>query len=281
MNKKDNKMSQSLYDILEISKDSTQGEIKKAYRTLAKKYHPDRNQSDNAEDKFKEINGAYEILSDEAKRHKYDQHGDSMFENKNFSDFSQGNVNIDDLFNQVFGNDRFQQEENLDVQQEIIITFRTALIGGKESIYLQNRESVDINIPKGIRNGEKLRLKGRGKKGLSFNRVGDLFLTVKVQPHPDYKLDGNDITKDLDISLHTAIFGSKLQVETLETVLNINIPVNVKNGQKFRIRQSGLYNRKTKLTGNLYLNVNVILPKIDELEPNFVKKLKEQLPQYL
>lgn len=274
-------MSQSLYDILEISKDSTQGEIKKAYRTLAKKYHPDRNQSDNAEDKFKEINGAYEILSDEAKRHKYDQHGDSMFENKNFSDFSQGNVNIDDLFNQVFGNDRFQQEENLDVQQEIIITFRTALIGGKESIYLQNRESVDINIPKGIRNGEKLRLKGRGKKGLSFNRVGDLFLTVKVQPHPDYKLDGNDITKDLDISLHTAIFGSKLQVETLETVLNINIPVNVKNGQKFRIRQSGLYNRKTKLTGNLYLNVNVILPKIDELEPNFVKKLKEQLPQYL
>jgi len=284
-------MSKSLYELLEVSQTATQGEIKKAYRKLARKYHPDINKSSDAEEKFKEINGAYEVLSDETKRSQYDQHGDSMFGNQNFSDYSRGNenVNMDDLFSQFFGGGAFansfgggfQQAEDLDIEQKIIIAFRTSLIGGKESVYLQNGETVEINIPKGIRDGEKLRLKGRGKKQRGGYNVGDLFLIVQVHNHPDYTLEGNDITKNLNISLHTAMFGQKVEVETLEKTLNINIPANVKNGQKFRIRQSGLYNRKTKITGNLYLNVNVILPKIDELDSDFVEELKENLPQSL
>jgi len=277
-----------LYDILEVPQSASQSEVKKAYRKLARQYHPDINKSPNAEEKFKEINGAYEILSDEKKRSQYDQHGDSMFGNQNFSDYSRTHQNMDfeDLFSQMFGGGGrsgfgggFQQED-LDLEQKIFITFRTSLVGGKESVYLRDNDSVEINIPKGIRSGEKLRLKGRGNIGSRGNR-GELFLIVSIQAHPDYTIDGDNIIKDIYIPLHTAIFGGKIEVETLEKDLNINIPKNVKNGQKFRIREAGLYNRKTKISGNLYLKVNIVIPKIDELDSELVKIMEEELPKEL
>ena len=290
-------MSKSLYDILGISQSASQSEVKKAYRKLARQYHPDINKSPDAEEKFKEINGAYEILSDEKKRVQYDQYGDSMFGNQNFSDYSRSHsdINLDDLFSQMFGGSgrggfsasftggsfgRGFQQENLDIEQQIFITFRTSLVGGKENIYLRDGTSIDINIPKGIRNSEKLRLKGKGKKG-SRGETGDLYLIVSIQPHPDYTVEKDDITKDISIQLHTALFGGKIFVETLQKDLNINIPANVKNGQKFRIRDGGLYNRKSKVFGNLYLKVNIIIPKVEQLDSDLVKMMEEKLPKEL
>jgi len=287
-------MGKSLYEILGVSENATQSEIKKAYRKLARKYHPDVNKSPDAEEKFKEINGAYEILSDEKKRQQYDQFGDQMFGNQNFQDYSrthQGDINLDEIFKQFFGEGfggghshfshsgfgGFYQDRNLDVEQNIYIPFRVSLIGGKERIHLRDGSSVEINIPKGIRDGEKLRLKGRGEK--ERGRVGDLFLKVNVQPHPDYKVDGDDIIKNLDISLHTAFFGGEITAETLQKNIKIKIPQGVKIGQKFRIRGGGLYNRKTKTTGDLYLKVNVTLPKIEDLDPSLVKIMRDKLPK--
>ena len=281
-------MSKSLYDILEVSQSVSQNEIKKAYRKLARKYHPDINKSPDAEEKFKEINGAYEILSDEKKRSQYDQHGDSMFGNQKFGDYSRThkNMDLDDLFSQMFGSGmggfgggNFQHED-LDLEQKLIITFRTSLVGGKESVHLRGGDSVDINIPKGIRDGEKLRLKGRGNKG-SRGGKGDLYLIISILPHPDYTTENDNITKDIYIPLHTAIFGGKISVETLNKDLSINIPKNVKNGQKFRIRDGGLYNRKSKIFGNLYLKVNIIIPKIEDLDSDFVEEMEAKLPKEL
>jgi len=286
-------MSKSLYDILGVPQTALQSDIKKAYRKLARQYHPDINKSADAEEKFKEINGAYEVLSDEDKRSQYDLHGDSMFGNQNFSDYSRGNsdINLDDIFSQFFGGGRGNgfsnsnfgggfQQENLDVEQKLIITFRTSLLGGKESVYLQDGSTVDINIPKGSRNGDKLRLKNRGNRGARGDK-GDLLLIIEVQPHPDYRVEKDDITKDIEIPLHTAIFGKKIVVETLEKNLNIKVPANVKNGQKFRIKEGGLYNRKSKDFGNLYLKVNIINPKIEQLDSDLVEIMKTKLPTEL
>jgi curved DNA-binding protein len=290
-------VSKSLYDILDVPETASQSEIKKAYRKLARQYHPDINKSPDAEEKFKEINGAYEILSDEKKRSQYDQFGDSMFGGQDFSNYSRSHndIDLDEIFKSFFGGGAggfgggrgnfgggfggFQQERNLDIEQKIFITFRTSLVGGKESIRLRNGESVDINIPQGIRDGEKLRLKGRGEK--SGGRIGDLFLIVNIQPHPDYVVDGDDITKTVQLPLHTALFGGEISVETLQKDVKIKIPAGVKNGQKFRIRDGGLYNRKSKITGNLYLKVEVILPKIDTLDPTLVKIMEDKLPKEL
>jgi curved DNA-binding protein len=288
-------MSKSLYEILEVSQDASQADIKKAYRKLARKYHPDINKSPDAEEKFKEINGAYEVLSDEEKRKQYDQFGDSMFGNQNFSDYSRshsGDINLDEIFKSFFG-DRSRGfgrtgfggggfggfEEKLDIEQRINITFRTSLIGGKESLKLRNGEIIDINIPKGIRNGEKLRLKGRGQQ--SSGRSGDLFLIVSVQPHPDYRVENDDIIKDVNLSLKKALFGGELVIETLEKEIKIKVPAGVKNGQKFRIKEAGLYNRKSSIQGHLYLKANIVLPKIDQLDPSLVKIMSEKLPEEL
>jgi curved DNA-binding protein len=279
-------LSKSLYDTLGVSQNATQSEIKKAFRKLARQYHPDINKSPTAEEKFKEINGAYEVLGDEEKRAKYDQVGDSMFGNQNFHEYSrgQGNIDIDEIFKNFFGGGGnfgggfggFQQE-NLDLEQKIYITFRTALVGGKELIHLQNRESVDIKIPAGIRDGEKLRLKGKGKK--SGARKGDLFLIVSIQPHPDYTISGDDIVKEIEIPLKTALFGGELQIETLVEHKNIKIPKGVKSGQKFRIKSGGLYNRKSGESGHLYLKVNIKIPKVEELDRDLVKMMEEKLPK--
>jgi curved DNA-binding protein len=283
-------MSKSLYDILGVSQNSSQADIKKAYKKLARQYHPDINKSPDAEDKFKEINGAYEVLGDEKKRSKYNQFGDSMFGNQNFSDFSrsQNDIDFDELFKSFFGGNSggfgggfgggFQQE-NLDIEKKFHITFRTSLLGGKEVVYLNNSETVDIKVPAGIRDGEKLRLKGKGKRGRTG--TGDLFLIVSIQPHPEYETDEDDIIKEIKIPLVTALFGGEIEVETLKKDVKIRIPEGVKNGQKFRIREGGLYNRKSETSGHLYIKVNVQIPKVSELPDDLVKIMRDKLPKSL
>ncbi|WP_300806299.1 DnaJ domain-containing protein, partial [Helicobacter sp. UBA3407] len=182
-------MSKSLYETLEVSQDASSEEIKKSYRRLARKYHPDINKDAGAEEKFKEINAAYEILSDENKRKQYDQFGDSMFGGQNFHDFArgQGNVNLDDILSQIFsggfggfggsnfGNAGFggfdfshsgfkntRNQPNLDLNAQVTIPFTTAILGGKHSVNVQGK-NYDIKIPAGIKNGETIRLKGKGQ----------------------------------------------------------------------------------------------------------------------
>lgn len=290
-------MSKSLYETLEVSPNATSDEIKKSYRRLARKYHPDINKEKDAEEKFKEINAAYEILSDEKKRKQYDQFGDSMFGGQNFHDFArgQGNVDLDDILSQIFGGGGFSQgtggfggfesfggfggfegrsQPNLDINAQITIPFSTAILGGKHNINLQN-QNFDIKIPAGIRDGETIRLRGKGKT--MGNQSGDVLLKVSVAPHPQYSQDGDNLTKKFDLPLKTALFGGKVEIETLYKTITLKVPKNTKNNQRFRVKELGAYNRKSKTNGDLYLEANIILPDVDSLPKELTKALEKYL----
>ncbi|WP_200762134.1 DnaJ C-terminal domain-containing protein [Nitrosophilus alvini] len=291
-------MSKSLYETLGISPDASADEIKKAYRKLARKYHPDINKDPDAEEKFKEINAAYEILSDPEKRKQYDQYGDAMFGGQNFHDFAQQqfhqNVDLDEILRNIFGGGfRFESgrgggfggfggfgfEEyampDLDIHAKITIPFNTAVLGGTHSITI-NGETFDIRIPPGVKTGETLRIRGKGK---SYNgKRGDLLLKVEVAPSPEYERVGYNLYKDIDIPLKTAMFGGKVKVQTLEKEITLKVPQNTKCGQKFRVKGLGVLNRKTGIKGDLYLRANIILPKVEELDPELRKMMEERLP---
>lgn len=286
-------MSKSLYETLGVSENASADEIKKSYRKLARKYHPDINKEKEAEEKFKEINAAYEILSDEKKRSQYDQFGDNMFGGQNFSDFARsqgsGGINLDDILSQIFGNSGgfgagansfgfgggFGFEPDLDIQANLTIGFSTAVLGGKQHINLQN-DSFDIKIPAGISNNETIRIRGKGKTGR--NGRGDLLLKITIAEDPQYTREDDNLTKTFDLPLKTALFGGKVTIPTLYKEVSLKIPANTKNSQRFRIKELGVKNRKSGHMGDLFLKANIILPHTDLLSEEAKKILQEELP---
>lgn len=294
-------MSNSLYETLGVSKGTSADEIKKAYRRLARKYHPDINKEAGAEDKFKEINAAYEILSDEQKRAQYDRFGDSMFGGQNFHDFasSHGNANLDDILRNLFGGGfgggtggfggfgGFGGAQgfggfgggfgapDLDVTARITVPFNVAILGGKHAVSYGG-ENFDIKIPAGIKSGEKMRIKAKGKS--YQGQKGDLFLIVEVASSPEYTRDGDDLEKTIDIPLKTALFGGKVTVQTLEKEITLKVGVNTKVGQKFRVKGFGVINRKSQEKGDLYLKANIILPPLESLDETLKTMMEEKLP---
>ncbi|AJC90672.1 co-chaperone-curved DNA binding protein A [Campylobacter subantarcticus LMG 24377] len=287
-------MSNSLYDTLGVAKNASADEIKKAYRKLARRYHPDINKEAGAEEKFKEINAAYEILSDEQKRAQYDRYGDSMFGGQSFHDFSRnaGEADINDILNSIFGggfggfgggfnsSNNFKSsfggfEEDLDLQASIKIPFEKGILGGEHVVNINN-EQVKIKIPHGIKDGEKLRIRGKGKNFQGHS--GDLILKVELEQSDKYEREDDDLYKKVEISLKTALFGDKISVHTPRKEVKITIPPNSKNNQKIRIKGYGVQNRKTDLYGDMYLILNVKIPDINTLDSDFVKILEEKLP---
>lgn len=297
-------MSKSLYETLGVSENASSAEIKKAYRTLAKKYHPDMNKSPEAEEKFKEINAAYEVLGDEEKKAQYDAYGDSMFGGQNFHDFARGQgagVDINDILRQMFsggaggfgassgfgGQGGFQDfggfggaggfgQPDLDINANLSIDFNTSILGGTKNVSINN-ESFDIKIPEGISDGQKIRAKGKGKQAQGFPR-GDLIITLKVQHSDEYERDGDDLIKSFNLPLKTAMFGGKVEISTLTKNITLKVPQNTKQNQKFRVKELGALNRKTKERGSLYLKANIIIPKIEDLDSDLVKLLEDKLP---
>ena len=295
-------MSNSLYETLGVSEKATSDEIKKAYRRLARKYHPDINKDPGAEDKFKEINAAYEILSDEKKRAQYDRHGDAMFGGQNFHDFasSSGMGNLDEILKNIFGGGfsasasgfggfssrggfsgfrqtggfgGFEDEEDMDSRAKVTIPFDVAVKGGEHSINF-NGENIKIKIPNGINNGEKLRIKGKGNGGR-----GDLILTVNIAPSDEYERDGDDLYKDVLIPLKTMMFGGKIEVKTPKKDVTIKIAENSKSGQKIRLKGYGVQNRKSGIFGDLYLRARVSLPDVNALDGELAELMKQKLPE--
>jgi curved DNA-binding protein len=288
-------MSKSLYTTLEIAPGASEAEIKKAYRKLARQYHPDVNKDPAAEEKFKEINAAYEVLSDKDKKAKYDQYGDSMFGGQNFHDFSRaqgGNVDLDEILRSMFGGGGaggfggggfggfggggFGGGVNLDIDANVTVPFAVAVLGGKHSISLSG-ESFDIKIPAGIKSGEKLRVRGKGKKHGS--QVGDLYLRIDVAANPEYEREGDNLVKTFNVPLYAALFGGKVAIQTLEKEVTLKVPENTKNGQRFRLKEMGVLNRQSNVRGDLYLKANIVLPPVDKIDSDLVEQMKKLLPQ--
>ncbi len=287
-------MSKSLYETLGVSENASADEIKKAYRKLARKYHPDINKEESAVDKFKEINAAYEVLSDKEKKQQYDQFGDQMFGGQNFHDFAQGQgqgVDLDEILRQMFGGGGggFGGAQggfggfgggggfggpDLDMQARITVPFMVSVNGGKHNVSA-NGKSFDIKIPAGIKSGETMRVRGKGKQ--YQGQAGDLLIQVEVASSDEYDRKGDNLYKTFDVPLKEALFGGKIAIDTPEKEVSLKVPTNTKNGQKFRLKGKGVADRKTAMKGDLYLIANVVLPDVDTLDDDLKKILEEKL----
>ncbi|GAA9718988.1 DnaJ family protein [Helicobacter pylori] len=288
-------MSKSLYQTLNVSENASQDEIKKSYRRLARQYHPDLNKTKEAEEKFKEINAAYEILSDEEKRRQYDQFGDNMFGGQNFSDFARSrgtSEDLDDILSSIFGRGGFSQRfsqnsqgfsgfnfsnfahEDLDMTTTLNVSVLDTLLGNKKQVSINN-ETFSLKIPIGVEEGEKIRVRNKGKTGRTTR--GDLLLQIHIEEDEIYKREKDDITQIFDLPLKTALFGGKIEIATWHKTLTLTIPPNTKAMQKFRIKEKGIKNRKTSHVGDLYLQARLILPKTETLSNELKALLEKEL----
>ncbi|GAA8195477.1 DnaJ family protein [Helicobacter pylori] len=288
-------MSKSLYQTLDVSENANQDEIKKSYRRLARKYHPDLNKTKEAEEKFKEINAAYEILSDEEKRRQYDQFGDNMFGGQNFSDFARSrnaSEDLDDILSSIFGRGGFSQRfsqnsqgfsgfnfsnfahEDLDITTTLSVSVLDTLLGNKKQVSINN-ETFSLKIPIGVEEGEKIRVRNKGKMGRTGR--GDLLLQIHIEEDEIYRREKDDIIQIFDLPLKTALFGGKIEIATWHKTLTLTIPPNTKAMQKFRIKDKGIKNRKTSHVGDLYLQARLILPKTETLSSELKALLEKEL----
>ena len=286
-------MSKSLYETLGVSENASAEEIKKSYRKLARKYHPDINKEESAVDKFKEINAAYEVLSDKEKKQQYDQFGDQMFGGQNFHDFAQGQgqgVDLDEILRSMFGSGGgggFGGSQggfggfgggfggpDLDMQARITVPFMVAIQGGKHNVSA-NGQNFDIKIPAGIKTGETMRVRGKGKQ--YQGQAGDLLIQIEVSSSGEYERKGDNLYKTFDVPLKEALFGGKIAIETPEKEVSLKVPQNTKNGQKFRLKGKGVADRKTAMKGDLYLVANVVLPDVDTLDDELKVMIEQKL----
>ncbi|GAA9661317.1 DnaJ family protein [Helicobacter pylori] len=288
-------MSKSLYQTLDVSENANQDEIKKSYRRLARKYHPDLNKTKEAEEKFKEINAAYEILSDKEKRRQYDQFGDNMFGGQNFSDFARSrsaSEDLDDILSSIFGKGGFSQRfsqnaqgfsgfnfsnfapEDLDMNATLNVSVLDTLLGNKKQVSINN-ETFSLKIPIGVEEGEKIRVRNKGKMGRTGR--GDLLLQIHIEEDEIYRREKDDIIQIFDLPLKTALFGGKIEIATWHKTLTLTIPPNTKAMQKFRIKDKGIKNRKTSHVGDLYLQARLILPKTETLSNELKALLEKEL----
>ncbi|SFT41731.1 curved DNA-binding protein [Lishizhenia tianjinensis] len=293
------------YKVLGVDKKATQAEIKKAYRKLAVKYHPDKNQGDaSAEEKFKEINEAYEVLGDPEKRKKYEELG------ANWNRFQQGgpgagfNQNqwqsaggdefhyqgdpsemfgeegFSDFFERIFGqqganNYRRQRSfKGSDYQGEIELSLSEAYHGASRIIQLENQK-IRINTKPGTRDGQTLKIKAKGAPGINGGESGDLYVKIHVLPHPSIKVENDNLIQYLNVDLFTAVLGGEIQLKTLAGELKIKIPQGAQNGQKLRLKGKGMPVYGKNAFGDLFVVLNVILPEhLSPEEKELFLKLK-------
>lgn len=281
------------YKILELKTNKvTLEEIRTAYRLAVKKNHPDLNVGNKlAEEKIKDINEAYRVLSDSTKKRKYDRMWTSNVAKKNQeyqeSQRSTGSV-FSDFFNMFFGQIKEKEEtvktgkvpiKGENVETEINISIEEGFYGKEKKISLRTVEgsmkTFTVNIPAGIRNGEKIRLIGQGKEGINGGKNGDLLIKVKIENSNIFRLQGYDIYTDLLITPSEAVLGTKVDINSIDQYSQVYIPKGTQSGEKITIPEKG-YKIGNGARGNLIAEVKIALPKnLTEEEINLYKKLKE------
>lgn len=298
-------MARDFYEVLGISRDAGADEISQAYRTLARRYHPDVNSDPSAEDKFKEINEAYQVLSDPDTRKRYDRFGEDFRRVPEDYDeqaaagvggygggfgsgfgggpsgrrvhfgqgFGGGPVDINDIFGGMFGGGGgFGPIPGADQEAEFELSLEDAYRGGKHHIQLDGRQ-FDVNIPAGVLDGQRIRLAGQGGRGSHDAPPGDLYLRVQIRPHPRFRVEGRDIYVDLPVSPWEAALGATVAVSTPAGEAKVKVAPGSSSGRKLRLRGEGMPNAG-RGNGDLYAEIKVMVPtKLTERE----RELFEQL----
>jgi len=303
------------YKILEVSKSASDEEIKKAYRKLAMKYHPDRNKDDkDAEGIFKDVSEAYAVLSDKEKRQQYDMFGSEGFQHKYsqediFRDFDFGNIfsefgfggrgRTQRGFNNVFGgmgnrgggspfggpfganSGRPQPIKGKDIIYELSISLEDVMENSEKLIAYHRdnsqQEKISVKIPAGISTGKKLRLTGKGNPGINGGPRGDLYIKIRILDHPVFIREGDDIIMTRNIKFSKAALGSEIDVETIDKkTLRLKIPSGTQNNAKFRLKGYGIPHMNKKGRGNAYVYANIEVPKkLTKNQKEAIKKLSE------
>src|SRR3954471_16907933 len=291
------------YETLGVSKTASEDEIRSAFRKLARKYHPDvAKDKKTAEEKFKQINEAYEVLSDPEKRKKYDQLGADWNQPGGFQpppgwgaqrpggggfgqrgggnggvEFEFGGTGFSDFFEAFFGGGRGRSafggfggreataERGADVEADIMVTLEEALHGSTRTVSLRRTtsskvETYQVKIPKGVHEGQRIRLAGQGEAGARGGKSGDLFLRVRLAKHPDFAIEGSDLVHEIKIEPWQAVLGDEPEVPTLEGNVRLKLPPGTQGGQRFRLRGRVLTNA-SGTRGDLYVVAQIRVPK--------------------
>lgn len=247
-----------LYKILEVSENATEKEIKKAYRKLAKKYHPDKCKTPECEEKFKEINAANEILSNPESKAQYDKYGDRLFEEQTgqgFHEYTNSFTDLDDILNQMFGGFHHQRGPILDKTLRVRVPLEKAIKGGKMTI-----RGHKIKIPKYVYQGIKLRVQGAGE---TYNgKTGDLYIQLVISGDDNFEVNGDSIHTTLVLDIKEAIFGSHKEIDLYGDKIKIKTPKDIKYGQILRVQGKGLKG------DNLYIHLLYKLPKSHMIKEN-------------
>jgi DnaJ-class molecular chaperone len=308
------------YEVLGVPKKASPEDIKKAYRRLAKKLHPDANKNEpKAATRFSELNSAYEILSDDEKRKAFDRgaidaEGKPRFQGFEgfgagagtraraggapFEGFSVGPDGFrrttgradggglggfEDILSSVFGGrggprgefapafEAAEAEGGRDVAAELTISLAEAAAGTRQRVRLPTGKEVDVKIPAGLTDGQQIRLKGQGKPGMAGSSAGDALITVRIAPHPHFKLEGANLRVDVAVTPYEAVLGGKVRVPTLDGAVELAIPPRTNSGRTFRLKGKGLPAKAG--AGDLLATVRVMLP--DDPEPEIEEFMRQ------
>jgi curved DNA-binding protein len=263
------------YETLGVGRDASADEIRRAYRRLAREYHPDVNKDPGAEERFKAISEAYEVLRDPEKRERYDRGGAGDFEDV-FSRGGFGDVHVDfgdgdfgDLFEGVFGRRGFARR-GADHEAVLELTLEEAAAGGRRRVSLVDGRDFEVEIPAGVRDGQRIRLAGQGGAGTASGPSGDLFLHVRIKPHPRFRREGRDLYVDLPVAPWEAALGASVPVPTLDGTARVRVPAGSSSGRKLRLRGQGMPG------GDLYALVKVEVPRrLSKEERKLFERLAE------
>jgi len=285
------------YRILDVPRTASEADIKKAYRRLARKYHPDVSKEPGAEERFKEVAEAYEVLKDPAKRARYDQLGNDWRAGQEFrpppgwqqwqggrrrtyTTGTAGGADFSDFFETLFGGlsgGGFGQRQDFrrrgeDLRERLSITLEEALHGGQRTVQLssperdwhgqlqQRQRTLNVKIPAGVSEGSKIRLAGQGGRGMAGGDDGDLYLEIHIQPHPLFSVENRDVTLTLPLAPWEAALGARVEVPTLAGSVSLTIPANARSGQRLRLRGRGLPGNPP---GDQYVVLSIVNPPVD------------------
>lgn len=297
------------YDVLGVSKKASGAEIKKAFRSLAKKYHPDTHGNDPAKaKKFQEISAAYEVVGDKEKRAQFDRGEiDANGQPRGFNPGAQGyggqagrggpgdfefqwsgggngqGFRAEDIFSDLFGGMGGRRRSagprrGQDIQLATTVSLDEAAKGGTRRVVLADGRQVEVRIPAGVKDGQQIRLRGQGGAGERGGPAGDVLITLTIAPHPAYTREGRDLRMDLPVTLKEAVLGAKVEVPTLSGPLSVTVPAHSNSGRVLRLKGKGLPGSGSEAAGDLYLKLVVTLP--DSADPKLDDFARKWTPAY-